>query len=230
MNLSVVTVNRNSNDFLRALLESVDVYGTEDVEIIVVDNSDRHEPIHHPSVRHIPQTTNVGHGQALNIGFHETKNPYILCLDVDCHFLSSGWESAFRDCLKDNEFVAGRGIPVKPIRQPAALRREIAIRYDWRATPGYKGHTVTPDGFDAGIQAYHQMIKGSVRIKLLESKPSHYGTLNGEDWYVDGTAYIYHHWHGAHLKERSPDFPHHDLFADRDRLLASLPWRLSQSL
>ena len=52
---------------------------------------------------------------------------------------------------------------VNPKHCPGSTRRrtspqESAGAQDWRATSGYKGHRITPEGFDVGIVAYHQMI------------------------------------------------------------------------
>jgi hypothetical protein len=96
--------------------------------------------------------------------------------------------------------------------------------YDFRDTPGYSGHRVTPDGYDVAIKAYYNMLQDGVRIKMINSIKNKFGTLNGEEWCIDGEPLIYHHWHGAHLTERQVDFKE-DLKHDKDHLFCQIPWR-----
>lgn len=150
-------------------------------------------------------------------------------LDVDAHVLISGWDRHFIELMKSYDVVAGKGVPQKPIR-PACMfmRTEIAKNYDWRPSEGYKGHRVTPSGYDVAIKAYHTMTVNNVKIKLLDHVKNRYGTHNGEEFVIDNTPVVYHHWHGTHLKERSIDFPGVDLIADKAKLFSKIPWRLSQ--
>lgn len=176
----------------------------------------------------IPQENNIGHGEGLNVGSRYAAtldNQFVMFLDVDCHFLQPGWEEAFSKLTEKYDVIGGRGVPQKPIRPACMFMKKEFSKYDWSATPGYKGHRVTPDGFDVAITAYHQMISDGVKIHLIESKPNHYNTLNGEEWCIDETPYVYHHWHGTHLAERTVDFPGKNLFADKDVLFSRIPWR-----
>lgn len=207
-NLSIVTVNWKADDFLAVLRESVELFTSSPYEFIVIDNS----------------TQNRGHGEGMNLGAAQATGQYVMFVDVDCHFLRPGWDLPL--VTSGLDIIAGEGVPEKPIR-PACLflRADLARRYDWSATPGYKGHRVTPDGFDVAIRAYHQMVADGVSIKLLSPRSNRYGTLNGEEWWIDGQPILYHHWHGSHLTERSVDFPGRDLFADKEVLFSKIPWR-----
>lgn len=229
--ISLVTVNFNSYDWLDILIESLSIYSTLPYELIVVDFSDEKRILNIPNVRHFRLPENRGHGEGLNYACKNTRfatdhYDYVMFLDIDCHILQKGWEEAFLGLMKDYDVVGGKGVPEKPIR-PACMfmKRNIAFINNWSATPGYMGHRVTPDGYDTAIKAYHEMIRDKVPMKLLESCPNRYGTLNGEEWMVDGTPYVYHHWHGSHLKERQIDFPNDDLLADKKKLFDSVPWR-----
>jgi hypothetical protein len=151
-------------------------------------------------------------------------------VDVDTHFLREGWED---DCVKDlgdNDVLAGKGVPEKPIR-PACMfmKTEISRKYDWRSTSGYRGHRITPDGFDVGISAYYSMIKDGVKLKFMNAVKSRYPTLNGEEWCSANRPFLYHHWHGTHLKNRQVDFPNNDLMMDKQILLRSIPWRIANN-
>ena len=225
--ISIVVVNWNSDDFITLMLESLFLYTKfffHPYELIVVDNSTN--PKRYDGCKHIINNANLGHGEGLNIGSREASGDYVMFLDADCHFINRGWEDAFLTLMKTVDVVGGKGVPVKPIR-PACMfmKAHIAKKYDWRASPGYKGHRVTPDGTDVAIAAYRQMIQDEVPIQLIESQKNRYGTLNGEEWCIDGVPYIYHHWHGAHLAERQVDFPNNDLQEDKALLFRSVFWR-----
>ena len=227
--ISIITVNFNAYDFLELMMESLEIYTHVPYELIVVDNSTEKEQIHQrPYLRQFFMKKNIGHGEGLNWGLSMVKYmPYVLVLDVDCHVLCHNWHDPFVELMKDYDIVAGKGVQVKPIRPCCMfMKREMAHEYDWRATPGYKGHRVTPEGFDVGIQAYHQMLKDEVKIKLIKPQANRYETLNGEEWCIDDRPLVYHHWHGSHLKERQVDFPHTDLQEDKAKLFGSIPWRM----
>tara|TARA_Y100000034_G_scaffold42710_2_gene52286 strand:- start:9012 stop:9689 length:678 start_codon:yes stop_codon:yes gene_type:complete len=170
---------------------------------------------------------NMGHGFGLNVGVHEAKGEYILVLDIDCHLLIEGWEKMFlfkaRHFHRDADVVAAPGPPEKPLR-PACmfLKREIARQYDYSPTPNYRGHRVTPDGYDVAIKAYHKMVADGLTFEWMESFPNRYGTATGEEWGLDGKPIVYHHWHGTHTNEpdRMKDFPDTDLEAEKEKLFA----------
>ena len=225
--ISIITVNWNAYDFLYLLMESLEIHSTTSYQLIIVDNSIKKRPIPKKNVIHRLMTSNIGHGEGLNEGARFVKTPYTMFLDVDCHVLETNWEKPFLDLMENYDVVGGKGVPSKPIR-PACMfmKSEIAKKYDWSASKGYKGNRVTPEGYDVAIKAYHQMVKDKIKIKLIESKKNRYGTLNGEEWCIENQPLIYHHWHGSHLKERSEDFPDKDLFADKELLLSKVHWKI----
>ena len=231
--ISIIAVNWHSYDFLQLLVESIDRFTHVPYDLIVIDNSSNKQHVDKSEHIHVfPQDSNIGHGAGLNkgveIALEKFEHSNLMFVDVDCHFLCSGWHNPFLK-LKESGYlvIGGKGVPEKPIR-PACMwiSREIAKDYDYRDTPGYKGHRITPKGFDVAIQAYYQMQKDKIPIKLIESCPNRYGTLNGEEFEIDGKSLIYHHWHGTHLMERGIDFPDDDLFYDRDLLFSKIPWRM----
>lgn len=224
--ISIVVVNWNSYDWLDLLLESLERFTTTKYNVIVVDNSLNPKTITRSHVQQIVTGENIGHGAGLNLGASKAENLYTMFLDVDSHILCHNWDTYFLRFMKTHDLLAGKGVKVKPIR-PACMfmKTEIAKKYDWQATPGYKGHRITPMGMDVAIPAYHQIVTDGVPKLFLESQRSIYGTLNGEEWCVEGKRLIYHHWHGSHLIERQVDFPNNDLLADKKLLFSKIPWR-----
>lgn len=227
--LSIVTATWNSYDFLELMMESLEIFTHVPYELIVVDNSTEKKQIHQkPYLRQFFMKENIGHGAGLNWGLSMIKHyPYAVVLDVDCHVICHNWHDPFIELMNEYDIIAGKGVQAKPLRPCCMfMKREMAHEYDWRDTPGYKGHRITPDGFDVGIKAYHKMIEDKIKIKLIQAEYNRYDTNNGEEWCIDRQHLIYHHWHGTHLKERQIDFPHVDLQEDKEKLFNSIPWRI----
>lgn len=229
--ISIVTVNWNSYDFLDLLIESIEFYTNVDWDLIVIDNSIQKKRIMRYHVHQIITEENIGHGAGLNLGADKAVrlfpfNRYVLFLDVDTHFLCHNWESEFLSLIKECDVIVAPGVPAKPIR-PACLFTDTktALSYNWEASPGYKGHRVTPEGTDVAVAAYHQMTKDGVRLKLMDVHPNHYGTHTGEEWGLNGRALVYHHWHGSHLDERQIDFPNVNLQEEKSKLFSKIIWR-----
>lgn len=230
--ISIVTVNFNAYDFLDLLVESLDRFSTVHYDLIVIDNSDPRHRLDKPRIYQQFMPANLGHGrglnQGVNVAFEQFRsNPFVMFLDVDCHVLCHNWEIPFVMSMKHFDIVGARGVPEKPIR-PACMfmRKEVARKYDWADTTGYRGHRETPGGFDVAIKAYYKIMADNLRIGFIDGVKSHYGTLNGEDYVLDQTPLVYHHWHGSHLVERQIDFPNDNLLADKSLLFSKIPWRL----
>lgn len=225
--IAILTVNWRDYDFFELMYESLERFTEMDWEIICVDNNPEPKELVKPRLTHHKTGSNLGHGKGLNVGAQLVTAPYVLVLDVDCHLLRSGWEAAFLGLMEDYDIVGGRGVPQKPLRPACMFMKNYVVKkYDWRDTPGYKGHRVTPEGFDVAIQAYYQILEDKTPFAFIEAAKNSYGTLNGEDWCVGGVPYVYHHWHGTHLKERKVDFPKADLEADKQMMFSKIPWRM----
>lgn len=221
--ISIISVTWNSYDWLKILLESIDLYTTLEHEVIIVDNTVISQKV--DNVKHIVNNKNIGHGEGLNLGIKHASYPYILFLDVDCHILCRNWENQFLELMNSYDVIGGKGVPQKPIR-PACmfLKSEIAQKYDFSATPGYRGIRGGIEGYDVAIKAYHQMLQDNIKIKLIDSIPSRYNTISGEEWCIK-TPIVYHNWHGTHLKERQVDFVD-DLLENKQKLFNQIPWRV----
>lgn len=219
--IAVLTVAWRSDDFVKLLVESVRRTGGEESPIVVVANDDRDDAFRHThTVRNRADKT---HGGGINAGLKEfdpAKTDHVLILDADCHMLSKTWQADLLGAIDGSHAVTVPGSASKPLRPAFVfMRLADALTYDWRATPGYRGHRVTPEGFDVGVLAYHRMTGEGKVIRWMDVvKPSRYHTLNGEEYGLDGVPLAYHHWHGTHLAERAGDYPGQDLFADRDKL------------
>jgi hypothetical protein len=206
----VVTVNFHSDDFLDLLRESIDRFSVTNPKLLVIDNT----------------LENRGHGEGLNLGAFQVTTDYTMFVDVDTHFTLHGWDEMLLKAIVGLDAIFGRGVPTKPVR-PACMfmKTTVAQWYRWEATPGYKGHRVTPEGRDVGVTAYYEIDAHDRPYEFFETIPNRYGTANGEEFCWDGKPFIYHHWHGTHLAARQVDFPSVDLLADKQKLFDSIPWR-----
>lgn len=229
--ITIVTVNYNAYDFLELLIESIQRTSTN-CQVVIIDNSEYRKSINFANIYQFFMEKNIGHGKGLNLGVTKAlelfpNNQYIMFLDSDCHFLCSGWETAFISKMKNNHLIGAKGSPVKPIR-PACMfmKKDIAYKNDWMATDNYQGARKTPNGYDVAIKAYYKLLSQNCPIWFLEKHKNKYSTANGEVWGIDEVSYVYHHWHGSHLENRQVDFPDIDLITDKEHLFSQIPWRL----
>lgn len=227
--ISIVVVNWNSYDWLDLLIDSIEQFTHVNYEIIVVDNSELPfilPGIYKPNIIQIINGKNIGHGEGLNLGSKLVNFDYTMFVDVDCHFLCHNWHNYFLEKMKYTSVVAGRGVEQKPIRPSCMfMKTEIAKKYDWRSTPGYKGIRAGIEGTDVAIKAYYQMIKDSIDIELIDSKKNRYGCLNGEEWCIEDVPLLYHHWSGSWLIERQKEVDQ-DLMKDKELLFSKIFWKI----
>jgi glycosyltransferase involved in cell wall biosynthesis len=229
--ISIISVNFNAYDFLDLMIESLAFYSHAPYELIVIDNSTEKRTLHSPRVHQFFMHDNIGHGRGLNHGVSKAysmfpDNPFLMFLDVDCHILRHGWEVPLINKMKHYDLLGGKGVSAKPIRPACMFMKKEIGKYDWCDTKAYGGHRINPSGYDVGILAYYRMQADGCNVGFLDHKKNRYGTLNGEEFAINGIPLVYHHWHGAHLKERQVDFPNSDLFADKAKLFSQIPWRL----
>lgn len=231
--ISIITVNWNSYDFLYLLVESLERFSSIPYELIVIDNSEDRLRVNDNHVYQFLMPKNIGHGRGLNNGVAKAqemfpRNPYVMFLDVDCHFVSYGWEFPLIKSMQKFDLVGGRGVRSKPIRPACMFMKKELAKYDWADSTGYRGNRVTPEGYDVAIKAYYKIQADGFNVGFIEPTKSQYATLNGEEYVLDNQRICYHHWHGSCLEipERQQDFPGKDLVADKAELFSRIPWRL----
>ncbi len=211
--IGVLAVNYNAPDFTSLLVQSLG----NSTPIYIVENSIA------PWSGLATVILNPGektHGAGLNLGLRHIKEEYVLILDIDCHLLCHAWQSHFLNAASYHDVITVAGTSQKPIRPACVfMKTKEARQRNWSATPGYRGVRVTPEGSDVGILAYHAMKDAGLSFKFMDIvKPSRYGTLNGEEYALNGKNIVYHHWHGSHLIDRAYDYPDHDLILDKELL------------
>jgi GT2 family glycosyltransferase len=86
--ISVIIVSLKVRDYLSICLDAIRKQGYDDLEVIVIDNSQDKEfgqglLSKYPEVKFLRQERNLSYSQALNLGIEESKADYILCLNDD---------------------------------------------------------------------------------------------------------------------------------------------------
>jgi glycosyltransferase involved in cell wall biosynthesis len=109
--VTVITVNWNSLDYLREMIEAVRATSSPDTEILVVDNGSTDGSVAYlqgrDDVRLLRLPLNVGHGPALDIGATFVETEHLAVLDVDAFPVSSSWLPESLAALDRGAKVAG---------------------------------------------------------------------------------------------------------------------------
>jgi GT2 family glycosyltransferase len=99
--LSIVIVNWNSRDDLRACLASLAAQTHRDLDVIVVDNGSTDGSVsmataEFPSCRLLPQPDNLGFAEGCNRGIQASTGEWVAMLNNDC-VAEAGWAQALVD-------------------------------------------------------------------------------------------------------------------------------------
>lgn len=205
---TVVTVNWNSEPYLKQLLRAVAQFSPKGTRVIVVDNASRPgvdrsiERQLEMNVVRLP--ANFGHWLALDIGFLLVRTTYAVALDVDAFPISPGWLEALLSPLERGYEVSGvhvRGGYVHPCC--LAMRLERFVR---------RGHTFAPGHLlprkvaaELGPGPHHGDVGSSISrrepsVRLFERSavvgPGDVGSV----W--DGL--VYHNFYSTRFGSRQP--------------------------
>ena len=122
LRLSIVIVNWNSRDDLRACLESLAAQTYRDLEILVVDNgstdgSAAMVSASFPACRLLAQPGNIGFAEGCNRGIEAATGEWVATLNNDC-VAEPGWAQAIV------EAAAARARDVRDAAVPDGLPRQ----------------------------------------------------------------------------------------------------------
>jgi glycosyltransferase involved in cell wall biosynthesis len=108
---TVVTVNWNSWEQLRVLIDVVERRSPPQTRIIVVDNRSSDESrarlAEHPEVRTVKLPGNFGHELAMDIGVFLAETEFVVALDVDAFPLHDNWLERLLGPLSEGAQVSG---------------------------------------------------------------------------------------------------------------------------
>jgi len=104
--LSIIIPTYNQHDLTAQCLDQIYTVGTQDYEIILIDNGSE-PPQKLPYYGQIIRNeSNLGFPVAVNQGIQAAKGEYIILLNNDC-IVTPGWDTKLIDCLNSGYAIAG---------------------------------------------------------------------------------------------------------------------------
>jgi hypothetical protein len=224
--ISIITVNWNTYDFLWLLIESLERYSTFPYELIVIDNSEKKLRVNENHVYQFLMKTDIGYGKGLNYGVSKSyemfpNNKFLMFLDVSCHILKSQWEIQFIKSMEKYDFLGVKGTSLNPIKSKCMFMKKNLGKYDWCATEVKSKNSKI---YDVGIKAYYKIMADGYNIGFMSTCNNRYKTNNGEEFVLNETPLIYHHYCEHDLNEKKECFPENE--KDKKSLFEKIPWRL----
>jgi GT2 family glycosyltransferase len=134
MDVSVVIVTWNSQDFIRQCLDSIlATSGQSGTEVIVVDNGSSDQTAKmvrelYPQVDLIENETNRGYAQANNQGIEQAQGRYVLLLNPDTQLLDNSLSSMY-ELMEGNPQIGALG--------PRLLNRDRSTQASCREFPDF---------------------------------------------------------------------------------------------
>lgn len=198
---TVLTVNWNTLDYLRTVIDAIQRFSPAGTEIVVVDNASRDGSrafLDEAPVRSLKVPVNLGHGPALDLATGLVRTEYFATLDVDAFPVSPDWLEVLRGHLDAGNAVVG-GRLYRNFAHPSMLamrtttfreRGHSFIRSGWRSSEDFV-HGVS---WDVGERI---SMREAPRVALIEASevrgPGVIGTVYG--------GIVYHNGVSAHGKE-----------------------------
>lgn len=143
--VSIVIVNFNGDGFIQVVCSAVRRFSPEGVRVQVIDNASSDASVHWLRTRQDIETVfmrrNVGHGPALDIGFHRVRTSHVIALDADAFPINERWIRTLLEPLEDpGAFVVGAET-WRPYAHPCALAMRTRDFIDERCSfrPGTYG-------------------------------------------------------------------------------------------
>lgn len=108
---TIVTVNWNSWQHLKVLIDVVQRRSPASTRIVVVDNGSEDESrarlAEHPAVKTVKLPLNLGHELAMDIGVLLAETEFVIALDVDAFPLHDNWLPELLAPLDEGAMVSG---------------------------------------------------------------------------------------------------------------------------
>ncbi len=197
---TVLTVNWNTLDYLRTMLDAVARFSPPGTEVVVADNASTdgsREFLKTAGVRWFGLPINLGHGPAMDMATARVRTEYFVTLDVDAFPVTADWLDILRGHLEaGNEVVGGR--LYRSFAHPSMMamrtrtfreRHHTFIRSAWRTSDDF----VHGESWDVGELITR---REEPKVALIEASevrgPGVIGTVYG--------GLVYHNGVSAHGK------------------------------
>jgi len=205
--LTIITANIDSPEWLELLIKSLLKYSVTSPEIIVIDNGSLEDNLkwikYQKNITLYEAKKNLGHGGAMDLGTKLAKTKYICFLDIDSHVMREGWDRELIEFYKDSpdiKMIGCRGPEHKPLHPPLFFyEREFILNNN--LSFGYIPND--PLSTDTAQKVYWDILDLGYKVMRLEKGIKEYGCI-GDEIHFGKLSFIYHHWYGTRFCENNP--------------------------
>ncbi len=193
---TVLTVNWNTLEYLRIVLDAIARFSPPGTEVVVVDNGSTdgsREFLAQAGVEWVRLPINLGHGPAMDVATTRVRTEFFVTLDVDAFPVAADWLEVLRRHLDaGNEVVGGRlyrsfAHPSMMAMRTRTFRehRHTFIRSAWRTSADF----VHGESWDVGELISRQEEPQVALIEASEVRgPGVIGTVYGGIVYHNGVS------------------------------------------
>jgi glycosyltransferase involved in cell wall biosynthesis len=193
---TVLTVNWNTVEYLRTVLDAVARFSPPGTEVVVADNASKdgsREFLRTAGVNWFGLPINLGHGPAMDMATTRVQTEYFVTLDVDAFPITADWLDVLRGHLEaGNEVVGGR--LYRSFAHPSMMamrtqrfreRKHTFIRSAWRTSDDF----VHGESWDVGELISRREAPKVALIEASEVRgPGVIGTVYGGLVYHNGVS------------------------------------------
>ena len=192
----MLTVNWNTVDYLRTVLQAIERFSPPETEVIVADNASTdgsREFLRGSGLPWIKLPINLGHGPAMDLLTARVRTEYFVALDVDAFPISTDWLDVLRGHLEGGSRVVG-GRLYRNFAHPSMMamrtktfreRDHTFIRSSWRSSEDFV-HDVS---WDVGELISRREAPNVALIEISEVRgPGLIGTVYGGIVYHGGVT------------------------------------------
>lgn len=205
--LTVVTINLDSPEWLDLFLKSIRKFSVTDPEIVVIDNGSIEDNLrwikYQKGILLHEAKQNLGHGVAMDLGTQLAKTKYVCVLDVDSHVMREGWDRELIDHYESYpkaRLIGCVGPEHKPLHPPLffyernfILDNGLSFRYD----------PTHPKSTDTAQKVYWDILDLGFEVMRLYKGEKEYDCI-GDEINLLGKSTVYHHWYGTRFCENNP--------------------------
>ena len=145
--VTIVIANFNGDGFIQVAHSAIRRFSPANVHVLVVDNASSDPSADwlrgQRDIDTVFVARNIGHGPALDLGFHRVRTTHVIALDADAFPISDRWMPALLEPLEDpSAFVVGAET-WRPYAHPCALAMRTKDFIDERCSfqvGTYAGH------------------------------------------------------------------------------------------
>jgi len=204
--LSIISATIDSPEWAELLVKSVRKFTAIDYEIIIIDNGSLPENLtwlkEQSDVDLVTLSTNIGHGNAMDLGTQISKSKYIAFLDIDSHIQRAGWDKDLIElyCSDDKiKLIGVIGPEHKPLHPPLffyekefILENNISFKYLPRLST------------DTAQKAYWDILNMGFKVERLQKGAAIYEKCTGDEIMLYDKQAIFHAWYGTRFNENNP--------------------------